>query len=54
VNLPLKTTLQTDENPYNAEECNVDLPQTSSTDEYQIELQVTDCLINDALYELYT
>jgi hypothetical protein len=34
VNLPLKTTLQSEEYPYDAEECNVDLPQVSSTAEY--------------------
>lgn len=33
--------------------CSAVLPDVIPTDEYQIELEVTDCFLNNALYEGY-
>lgn len=50
--LPLSTYITSEAFPYN-NTCNITLPQAVPTDEYQIELQVTGCFVNNILYEAY-
>jgi hypothetical protein len=50
--LPLATYITSEAYPYNST-CNVTLPPVIPTDQYQMELQVTGCFINNMLYEFF-
>jgi hypothetical protein len=50
--LPMSTYVTSELYPYN-NTCNVTLPQVVPTTEYEIELQVTDCFVNNLLYEFF-